>query len=72
MIVSLSLLLFVLIIVLIILQIRTNFFAVRVVNTWNELPEEVVNAPSVNAFKSRLDKLWEKTPLLYDRKCYHT
>jgi hypothetical protein len=27
-----------------------------VVNSWNNLPEGVVSAPSVNSFKSRLDR----------------
>ena len=25
---------------------------------WNDLPQDVVDAPSVNAFKNRLDKTW--------------
>jgi hypothetical protein len=37
-------------------RLRSNFYAVRTVNSWNSLPEEIVNAPSVNAFKNRLDK----------------
>ena len=36
-------------------QIRANAFSVRVVNTWNSLPEDVVTAPSVSCFKRRLD-----------------
>lgn len=38
---------------------RQNFFSVRVVNDWNGLPDAVVNAPSLNAFKNRLDTHWE-------------
>ena len=30
----------------------------RVVNAWNSLPVHVVNAVSVNAFKSGLDMCW--------------
>jgi hypothetical protein len=37
------------------LEIRKNFFGLRV-NSWNNLPEGVVSAPSVNSFKSRLDR----------------
>eukprot|EP00916_Digyalum_oweni_P025776 GHVL01042440.1.p1 GENE.GHVL01042440.1~~GHVL01042440.1.p1 ORF type:complete len:204 (-),score=13.42 GHVL01042440.1:13-624(-) len=37
------------------LDIRKNFFGLRVVGNWNSLPEYVVNAPSVNSFKGRLD-----------------
>ncbi len=35
------------------LEIRRNFFSQRVVSKWNELPQYVVEAESVNAFKSR-------------------
>ena len=38
------------------LEIRRNFFSQRVVNKLNELPQYVVEAESVNAFKNRLDK----------------
>jgi ribonuclease P/MRP protein subunit RPP40 len=38
------------------LDIRKNFFSQRVVNNWNGLPECVVEADSVNSFKSRYDK----------------
>ena len=41
-------------------RVRRNHFAARVVTDWNALPEEVVSAPSVNAFKNRLDKHWMK------------
>ena len=36
---------------------RRNFFSQRVVNGWNRLPQDVVDAESVNCFKNRLDKL---------------
>ena len=38
---------------------RINAFSVRTINDWNSLPVNVVEAPSVNSFKSRLDKHWE-------------
>ena len=42
------------------LDVRKFFFANRVIDVWNSLPEDVVTAGSVNAFKNRLDKHWEK------------
>ena len=37
------------------LDIRRKFFIQRVVTYWNTLPREVVDAPSLEAFKARLD-----------------
>ena len=35
---------------------RHHFFTNRIANTWNQLPDSVVSAPTVNSFKSKLDK----------------
>ena len=37
------------------LAIRKKFFTVRVVTRWKRLPREVVDAPSLELFKARLD-----------------
>ena len=37
------------------LDIRKKFFTQGVVTHWNRLPKEVVDAPSLEAFKARLD-----------------
>ncbi|KFV79897.1 hypothetical protein N308_05355, partial [Struthio camelus australis] len=37
------------------LNLRKNFFTVRGTEHWNRLPREVVESPSLEIFKSRLD-----------------
>ena len=32
---------------------------------WNELPEEVVNATTINTFKNKLDKYWNEMPIKF-------
>ena len=37
-------------------SLRGNYFSLRVINPWNALPQEVVEAPSTAIFKSRYDR----------------
>ena len=45
---------------------RINTFSRRVIRDWNSLPETVVDAPSLNTFKNRLDEHWK------DKKYFST
>jgi len=39
------------------LNMRKNFFTLRVTEHWNRLPREVVDSPFLKIFKTRLDKV---------------
>ena len=41
------------------LQYVNIFFSIRVIHNWNSLSYEVVNAVSLDSFKSKLDNAWE-------------
>ena len=44
----------------------TSIFSARIVNIWNSLPNSIVDASTVNAFKARLDKFWSHQAVKYD------
>ena len=39
---------------------------IRVTESWNALPETVVQAKSLNTFKNRLDQFWSNQEILYN------
>ena len=41
------------------ITIHKHFFSIRVINNWSSLPYEIVNAVSLDSFKSKLDNVWE-------------
>ena len=54
------------------LNVRATVFSNRVINVWNDLPDNIVNAPSVNAFKNRLNKHWHGHPYKFEPACYQS
>jgi hypothetical protein len=46
-------------------NIRKNSFSIRITKYWNKVPENIVNAPSINSFKTRLDKHWKDEEMYY-------
>ena len=52
------------------LKVRSNSFSLRVIDSWNSLPDKVVMAPSLNSFKSRLNTFWKNHPYKFDPWCY--
>ena len=47
-------------------DIRKHSFKCRVNDQWNNLPEEIVDALSLNSFKNKLDKLWKQNEIMFD------
>ena len=46
--------------------VQTNSFYYRNSREWNNLPEAVVNAISLNSFKNKLDNHWAELPTKFD------
>lgn len=47
---------------------KHHSFHHRIVNPWNSLPVEVVNSPTLDTFKNRLDKHWSNLPLKFNHE----
>ena len=47
-------------------NLRKYNFSHRVVNVWNSLPESVIAAETIDAFKTGLDKHWSAQQLYFD------
>ena len=45
---------------------KSIFFSACIVNVWNSLPNSVVDACTVNAFKARLVKFWQHQSVKFD------
>ena len=49
-------------------ELRKHSFGVRIVQIWNDLPEAVISAKTLNTFKNRLDKYWQDQDVLYNHR----
>ena len=48
--------------------VQANSFHYRIPTIWNNLPRTVVEAQTLDKFKNRIDKLWDKQPMRYDHR----
>ena len=48
------------------LNCRKYLFTLRIATVWNDLPDNIINAPNIGCFKRRLDKHWRDHPSKYD------
>ena len=48
--------------------VQANSFHYRIPTVWNNLPNNVVNASSLDSFNKKLYKLWENQPMKYDHR----
>jgi len=46
--------------------VRRSYFKCRVTDQWNNLPEYIISAPSLNTFKNRLDDFWKCNDIMFD------
>ena len=49
---------------------RKYSFTQRVVDVWNNLPDQVIEAKSVNSFKSQLNKYWKNLDMKFSPDVY--
>jgi len=52
------------------INVRKFFFSQRVVDSWNSLPSDIVESPSINTFKNRLDDYISRNGRLFKSIIY--
>ena len=51
-------------------NMSANSFSIRVIGTWSSLPSNIVLAPYLDSFKSRLNKHWHGNPFMIETSRY--
>ena len=51
-------------------ELRKKTFGIRVTDSWNSLPDDVITAPTINSFKSRLKNHWRNHPQKFKPSCH--
>ena len=50
------------------LLVRSKFFTNRIIDQWNNLPHQLINAQSITDFKNELDMYWAETGYGYHKR----
>ena len=46
-------------------QCRSNYFSIRTINQWNQLPDEIIRCNTLNSFKSAIDNYLMKISIYF-------
>ena len=52
-------------------NIKKNTFALRAVNEWNALSNDVIEVENINQFKSKLEEYWHDKEYKFDPSGFH-
>ena len=47
------------------LQCRSNYFSIRTINQWNQLPDEIIRCNTLNSFKSAIDNYFNDNKYIF-------
>ena len=47
------------------LQCQSNYFSIRTINQWNQLPDEIIRCNTLNSFKSAIDNYFNENKYIF-------
>ena len=47
------------------LQCQSNYFSIRTINQWNQLPDEIVRCNTIKSFKSAIDNYFNENNIYF-------